>query len=212
MIAYSIGKKKKPVRRKRLAKTSPRKTRKKRNKAKKVFKKAFTGLKYTVTAALILGVIGAAAGGTYRLYKSNDVLILRDVVLEGNRYFSRHDLVSILQLELGVKLLGIPVEQLEQSLRNHPWIESADIRRHYPSRLKIILREKRPVALCFGQDGKTGKRETAHGKGEPAGKQTDEWFGVSGNGEYLPDIPFHNINLPVIDMMRGKAPPPTWTS
>jgi hypothetical protein len=180
-----------------------RKTRRKKVAAARTIKRVFHGLKYAACTALILGAIGAAAGGTYRFYKSNDLFVLRDIICEGNVHLSQANILNILQLELGVKLLDVPVKELEKVLLKHPWVEKVSVQRRYPSHLKVMFQEKRLVALCY-LSGTTAKRIKGFMDGSSsANRRKSQWYGVTAQGELLPDVFLKNHNLPIIEVPAG---------
>jgi hypothetical protein len=167
-------------------------------------KRLVVGLKYTLCFLLFLGFLAVASAGTYRFYKSGDFFILRDVVCQGNSQLSRNDILNMLHLELGRKLLDIPVGKLREVLLKHPWVQDAEVSRSYPSRLKILLQEKRPVALCFLPARRDGLVRDYLGPGRTGKGERSQWYGISESGELLPDISLYNVNFPVTELLPKK--------
>jgi len=202
MIIYSVRKKTKKI------KKYSNKPRKKSSIKKnwqfigKTVNSLFVGLKYVVCFSLILGTLGVAASGTYKVYKSNDILILKDVIFKGNQHTSRSEILNLLQLEFGIKLLEIQNSDLEELLESHPWIQEAKVSKTLPSKLKITIIEKQPVALCYMPESRKSSKKSIGMFPKSRGKSN--WYGISPSGEFLPDISLNEFNLPIIEMYTVK--------
>jgi cell division septal protein FtsQ len=130
--------------------------------------------------ALTLTVLGTLLMGAFALYRKDNLFILRDVTCEGNGRLSKNELLDLLNLELGVRLIDVPVEETRTRLLEHPWIKEVSIKRRFPSRLKVILEEKQAVALCYLEREK-------------------RWFGLDEKGGLLPGILVGSGDYPVLE-------------
>ena len=135
---------------------------------------------------LILGVVGIAIGGTYKYYSKTDIFLLKGVVIEGNYQLAEQDVMDYLNIELGVKLSDVPTEDYQEKLEKHPWIQSVKVSRRYPSRIKVRIKEEKPVALYRLQK-----------------KGGSVWYGFSEQGAPLPDVSLQKNNLPVLEGLAG---------
>lgn len=128
-----------------------------------------------------LALLAAALGGggllAWRAFDSAGFLALREVAVEGNRVWDRKAILKTAGLELGVKLPLVPARKVEAALRALPGIESAEVRREWPSRLRIRVVERQPVACGYSRG----------------------WKGLAPDGSLLPGLPGDAADLPVVD-------------
>lgn len=69
------------------------------------------------------------------------------IELEGSTRIQRDELLSAAGVALGDNIFAVSPEQLQGKLAQHPWILAASVERELPSKLKISVRERDPVAL-----------------------------------------------------------------
>ncbi len=131
-------------------------------------------------------------GGTYGLhwiknyYHSNQVLLLKNIVTQGNGHLSQSNLMNLIGIDLGHRMMDIPVKKIEEDLEAHPWIAAAEVKRLFPSTLKIQIREKTPIAaFCNNRKGVTN------------------WYGLSAEGLRLPSLDRVKYDLPVVEVQRN---------
>lgn len=67
--------------------------------------------------------------------------------LEGNRRLSRTQLLEWIGWQENVSVWDVDPEALRQRLVAHPWVRGATVQRTLPRRVRIQVRERRPVAL-----------------------------------------------------------------
>jgi len=76
-----------------------------------------------------------------------------DIVLEGNRYVSRGEVLNVLgfpssgKLTRGVSIFRFPLDEKRKQLESIPWVKSSTLTRAYPSHLSVSLIERTPVAF-----------------------------------------------------------------
>jgi len=76
-----------------------------------------------------------------------------DVVVEGNGFVSRDEILSALgipvpeKLGLGINLFRLSLEVKRKQVESIPWIRSATLTRAYPHRLAVHVVERTPVAF-----------------------------------------------------------------
>ncbi len=80
---------------------------------------------------------------------------VEDIEISGNQETSEIAILQSLGLEGAYSLRGIDVELARGQLLNLPWVAEADVRKVYPSTLKITLTEREPYALWQQEDGRT---------------------------------------------------------
>jgi cell division protein FtsQ len=140
-------------------------------------RRAWGMLRIGLGAALITVVIGAAGWAGWRAFESHDLLALREVDVVGN---SRTDKAAILEkagFELGEKLPLIKVAAAESAVKTLPGVGEVEVRRMYPSRIEIRVKEKQPVAMGYAR----------------------RWYGLAADGSALPGLDWGRSDLPVVD-------------
>ncbi|MBT5455100.1 MAG: FtsQ-type POTRA domain-containing protein [Rhodospirillaceae bacterium] len=74
-------------------------------------------------------------------------LTVEDVSLEGRRFARRSDIVKALGVKRGDAILGFDLASMRQRLVDLPWIRDARVERHLPDRLRVEIKERKPMAL-----------------------------------------------------------------
>lgn len=132
-------------------------------------------------ALLIVALLAAAMGGgglmAWRGFENTGFLALREVAVEGNRLWDREAILRKAGVELGVKLPLIPARKVEAAVLTLPGIAAVDVRREWPARLLIRVREHQPVACGYSKG----------------------WRGLASDGSSLPGLAREAADLPVID-------------
>lgn len=76
-----------------------------------------------------------------------------DIVLEGNRYVSRGEVLNVLgfpssgKLARGVNIFRVSLDEKRKQLEALPWVKSARLTRAYPNHLSVSLVERSPIAF-----------------------------------------------------------------
>lgn len=140
-------------------------------------RRAWNALRLGLGAVLVTGALSAAGWAGWRAFATHDVLALREVEVVGN---SRVDKAAILEkagFELGEKLPMIHLAEAESAVRSLPGVGEVEVRRMYPSRIEIRIKEKQPVAMGYAR----------------------RWYGLAPDGTMLPGLDWGRSDLPVID-------------
>ncbi|MET3601590.1 cell division protein FtsQ [Martelella mangrovi] len=80
---------------------------------------------------------------------------VEDIEISGNQETSEIAVLQSLDLESAYALQALDVQRARGRLLNLPWVAEADVRKVYPSTLKITLTERVPYALWQQEDGRT---------------------------------------------------------
>jgi cell division septal protein FtsQ len=79
---------------------------------------------------------------------------LADVVVEGRAERVTPDWVrQALAPYRGKNLVRLPLSEAAAALQKNPWIESVELQKELPGRLRVAFRERRPTALLRGSGG-----------------------------------------------------------
>jgi cell division protein FtsQ len=102
-------------------------------------------LKIYVLAGII---VTAAAGAVYLLLqRMPSVLSIKTVELAGNEHLTDDELKQMAGLKGRQGMLVLSTRKVYEKLKESPWIQSVAVRKEYPSRLLIRIKETEPFAL-----------------------------------------------------------------
>jgi len=126
---------------------------------------------------LIVGGLGALGFAGYQVFERNGFLVLREVTVVGNHLLSKSAILEKAGLELGVKLPSVPVGQIEAAISTLPGLGQVEVRRIFPSRIEIRIKEKIPVAMGYEKG----------------------WFGLGPDGSTISGLNWSESDLPIVD-------------
>jgi cell division protein FtsQ len=92
----------------------------------------------------------AVPGGLVVWVLTSSRFCLRDLAVEGTHRVPAERLRRTLAPLRGENLVRLPLSRFEDLLRTQPWIESVEIEKILPDRVRVAIRERRPVALLAG--------------------------------------------------------------
>jgi cell division septal protein FtsQ len=144
-------------------------------------RRTWNALRLIVGAALITVALCAAGWAGWRAFENHGLLALRDVEVVGNTRVAKSAILAKAGLELGEKLPLIKVAAAESSVRSLPGVGEVEVRRMYPSRIEIRVKEKQPVAMGYARG----------------------WYGMAPDGTTLPGLDWGRSDLPVVDGFAG---------
>jgi cell division septal protein FtsQ len=94
-------------------------------------------------AVAILLVLGIVAFAVYQ----SPLFTVRDVRVEGAQRLTDERLTELAAIPQGSTLLRLDIEGVQSRLENDPWVESAEIRRAFPSALILTVKERVTAAV-----------------------------------------------------------------
>ncbi|NPV37763.1 hypothetical protein BREVNS_2124 [Brevinematales bacterium NS] len=104
-----------------------------------------------VVSVFFVAVIVALHGVVYRLLVVNEILSVREIVIEGNRYIPAEEILHVAGLRKGMGIFDFSWDVVITRLTNRPYIRSARGERILPWTVKIQLEENLPVGIIvFG--------------------------------------------------------------
>lgn len=107
-------------------------------------------LKKTVRVAsqlLLLSFLLFAVHLVYVHLLEDPIFRLREVEIEGCGKVSREAVKSLIMIEGMPNLFALSLDEIAKRLEKHPWIEQVALRKVFPHKIKIQIRERRPVAI-----------------------------------------------------------------
>lgn len=101
-------------------------------------------------------VYGISAGGhtdeVVKATTSTFGFAVEDVEIAGNHRMSELDVLSALGLDGETSMIGFDATQAREELAKLPWIQSVDVQKVYPDRVRISLVERQPYAVWQHSD------------------------------------------------------------
>ena len=79
---------------------------------------------------------------------------LKEIIIENNLLLKDKDIINLLFPIYNKNLLFLKNTEVKRALMQNSFIESFDIKKKYPSTLKIRVFEKRPIAILLNQKNK----------------------------------------------------------
>ncbi|WP_273759360.1 cell division protein FtsQ/DivIB [Bartonella sp. ML70XJBT.G] len=73
--------------------------------------------------------------------------VVTDVDISGNKRLEKQEILKILELEAAQSIFALNVDRARSLLEKQPWIQSANIQKIYPNRVRISLVEREPYAI-----------------------------------------------------------------
>jgi cell division protein FtsQ len=139
-------------------------------------------------AAKVVVVLGLAVYGGWRgtaLVLGAPALAVAQVSVRGNERLSTGEVLAIVDGLRGRNILSVDLARWQKRLLASPWVEEATLRRVLPSRIDIVIRERRPMGI---------------------GRLAGTLYLVDARGVVIDEYgPNHaDIDLPVIDGLAGR--------
>lgn len=144
-------------------------------------RRAWNLTRAAMAALLVTAAVSGAGWAGWHAVESRGILALRQVDVVGNRMVDKAAVLEKAGLELGEKLPWIKVAAVESSLRDLPGVGEVEVRRMYPSRIEIRIREKEPVAMGYARG----------------------WHGLAADGSRIAGLDLNRSDLPVVDGFAG---------
>lgn len=103
--------------------------------------------------AVLLMVVWFGGSLAWNQLGKSSFFQLTSIRIDGGTRTTKEEVLALSGMDVHSNLLALSTTKLRHRIEAHAWIESARIRREWPSRLQITIRERRPVALVSLPDG-----------------------------------------------------------
>lgn len=114
---------------------------------------------------------------------AQEIFLLKEVKLEGNRFIERKELFTYFQIDSTKNIFDIDLKAIENQIKKHPLVQEVTISRHLPSLVKIKIKEKQPLAVI----------------------NSSELFAIDESGYILPKVnPAIMCDYPIISNLNFK--------
>ena len=105
-----------------------------------------------ISRLLLLSLAMAGIYGVTILFQAVNKPVTEIVVAGELTYMQQQELVDLVSAEIDGGFVTIDLNVLRQQLQRHPWVDSASIRRQWPSTLSVTVVEEVPIAR-WGEAG-----------------------------------------------------------
>jgi cell division protein FtsQ len=105
--------------------------------------------------AMVTGVYLFVIGPMQSLYGNLQTFRIHEIAISGCVMTTPAALRKFADISYEMNMLSIDRDAMQNRLEKHPWVATAAIRRIWPDRLNVVIREYRPSALVVleGKDG-----------------------------------------------------------
>jgi len=111
--------------------------------------------------ALVLLVL-LSTYSSKEIFKSKLIFKVQEILVENNKYIETNEIKKELSFLLNSNLFLLKNKDISENLKDDTFIESFEIKRIYPNKLKIKIYEKKPIAILQNKKKKyyfTNKNE-----------------------------------------------------
>lgn len=113
--------------------------------------KALARAKFTLLAMVVGGCLLVCGLTLYR-YTTHSWRFRVDssdnIEITGNHNISRPQILEVFGGDIDRNIFYVPLDERKQQLEQMPWIQSAAVMRFLPNRLKVVVKERTPVAFA----------------------------------------------------------------
>ena len=109
------------------------------------------GKKLGLLSSLAFVGLLCLALATYFMYEvlcKTSVFMITETEIAGAQRIGQKEILALCELKLQANLLAVSPLRLRRQVEAHPWIERAEIKRKWPNRLIVQVKERQPVALA----------------------------------------------------------------
>ncbi|MCD6319709.1 MAG: FtsQ-type POTRA domain-containing protein [Candidatus Desulfofervidaceae bacterium] len=111
--------------------------------------------------------------------------VIKDIQIEGNKSIPTKEITKLVTCQ-GKSLLALNAQKIRHQLSQHPLIKGVEIKRIWPNKMKIVIKEHQIVALAYIEN---------------------RWWLVDKEGECIPTTTRKGLDLPVITGLSSQNDP-----
>lgn len=117
--------------------------------------KFFLSLKLMALAGLVLiGSYLLLTGPLLSLYGDYRYFRIHEIEISGCRMISNDELKKYAGLSYEMNMMTLDPQVIRMRLQDHPWVQTASVKRIWPDGLEVSIKEQRPQALVVEKGGK----------------------------------------------------------
>lgn len=99
-------------------------------------------------ALALLAVVVWLGRSLYQYVRSSEAFAIVQIHVEGHQRLDEMEVRRAAQLVEGQNVFEVPPAEARKHLLSHPWIKKAEVSRRLPGEFRIVIEERRPVALA----------------------------------------------------------------
>lgn len=107
----------------------------------------------TLLLVVVVSTVIAAGWLAWQQLSQWSFFQLTAVRIEGCEQVSKDELLELSGVDIHSNLLRLSPSRIKARLTEHEWVAGVRVRRDWPNRLEIVIREHRPLALLAQPDG-----------------------------------------------------------
>ena len=85
----------------------------------------------------------------------NNGFKIKNIEISGLNHLDKNDIIKIVNAYNEINIFNVNVDDIYKKIKNNTWIKKASIEIIYPNTIKILLTEKKPVAIWQNRYGNT---------------------------------------------------------
>lgn len=98
-------------------------------------------------------VLGIAAIFVYRGLARSDFFQITAIKIEDCKKTTKNLILELSRVDIHSNLLALNTDRVRSDIETCDWVEGAEVRKEWPNRLLITIRERKPVAMAGLPDG-----------------------------------------------------------
>ncbi len=83
----------------------------------------------------------------------NNGFIIKNIEISGENHLNKNDIIKIINAYNDVNIFNVNIKNIYKEIKNNTWIKKVSIEIIYPNTIKILLTEKKPVAIWQNRYG-----------------------------------------------------------
>ena len=99
-----------------------------------------TAVVWTGSFALVCGLTFAGYTG-WQHFQQSDSLLVKNIEVAGIQRVAEHEVLAYADLKVGIPVFDLDLTDCAESVRQHPWIEEATVRRRLPDGIFVDVKE-----------------------------------------------------------------------
>ena len=85
----------------------------------------------------------------------NNGFIIKNIEISGLNHLDKNDIIKIVNAYNDINIFNVNIDDIYKKIKNNTWIKKASIEIIYPNTIKILLTEKKPIAIWQNRYGNT---------------------------------------------------------
>ena len=73
--------------------------------------------------------------------------IIKNIEILGVKHLNKNDIIKIISTYKNINIFNVNINNIYREIKNNTWIKKASIEIIYPNTIKILLTEKKPIAI-----------------------------------------------------------------